>query len=162
MKEVIYRRYFRVLRDNLVKPNLIIVDGGLGQVNVAKEVIDSLGLDIPVIGLKKDNNHRTNSIVMTDPVREIRIEHRSDVFYYLERMQDEVHNFTINYHKQLRSKGALESILLNVSGIGSKRRDELLKKYKTINKIKEASIDELCKILPKNIATNLKDFLKEY
>ena len=162
MKEVIYRRYFRVLRDNLVKPNLIIVDGGLGQVNVAKEVIDSLGLDIPVIGLKKNDKHRTDSIIMVNPVREIKIDYRSDVFYYLERMQDEVHNFTINYHKQLRSKGALESILLNVSGIGSKRRDELLKKYKTINKIKEASIEELCKILPRDTAINLKEFLKEY
>jgi len=162
MREVIYRRYFRVLRDNMVRPNLIIVDGGLGQVNVAKEVLDSLGMAIPIIGLKKDNKHRTDSIIMTDPLKEIKIDHKSDVFYYLERMQDEVHNFTINYHKQLRSKGALESILMNVVGIGSKRRDDLLKKYKTISKIKEASLDELSKIVPKDIAVNLKDFLKEY
>ena len=162
MKEVIYRRYFRVLRDNLVKPNLIIVDGGLGQVNVAKEVIDSLGLDIPVIGLKKDNNHRTNSIVMTDPVREIRIEHRSDVFYYLERMQDEVHNYTINYHKQIRSKGSLESILDLVPGIGEKRKINLLKKYKSLNKLKELNIKQLEEILPKEVAKNLYNVLKEH
>lgn len=162
MKEVIYRRYFRVLRDNLTRPNLIIVDGGLGQVNVAKEVLDSLGMNIPIIGLKKDNKHRTDSIVMVDPVREIKIDHKSEVFYYLERMQDEVHNFTINYHKQLRSKGALESILLSVEGIGPKRRDELLKKYKTVNKIKEASVEDLKKFLPENIAVNLLEFLKEY
>ncbi len=162
MKEVIYRRYFRVLKDNLIKPNLIIVDGGLGQVHIAKEIINSLGLNIPVIGLKKDNKHRTDSIVMADPVREIKIDHKSDVFYYLERMQDEVHNFTINYHKQLRSKGALESILLSVEGIGLKRRNELLKKYKTINKLKEASVEQLSEVLPENIAIKLKEFLKEY
>lgn len=160
MKEVIYRRYFRILRDNLARPNLIIVDGGLGQVNVAKEILDSLGMDIPIIGLKKDNKHRTDSIIMVDPVREIKIDHKSDVFYYLERMQDEVHNFTINYHKQLRSKGALESILTNIDGIGQKRRDELLKKYKTINKLKEASIEELSEIIPLNIVVNLKEFLE--
>lgn len=161
MKEVIYRRYFRVLRDNLTKPDLIVVDGGLGQVNVTKEVIDSLGLEIPIIGLKKDNKHRTDSIIMVDPVREIKIDHKSEVFYYLERMQDEVHNFTINYHKQLRSKGALESILLNIDGIGTKRRDELLRKYKAISKMKAATIEELSQILPKNIAINLHMFLND-
>ena len=162
MKEVIYRRYFRVLRDSLDRPNLIIVDGGIGQVRVAKEVLDSLGMVIPVIGLKKDDKHRTDSIVFIDPIKEIKIDHKSDIFYYLERMQDEVHNFTINYHKQLRSKGALENILMNVPGIGSKRRDELLKKYKTISKMKDASVDELSKILPKDVANRLKEFLSNY
>ena len=162
MREVIYRRYFRVLRDNLIRPNLIIVDGGLGQANVAKEVLDSLGMNIPIIGLKKDNKHRTDSIITLNPINEIKIDHKSEVFYYLERMQDEVHNFTINYHKQLRSKGALESILTSIDGIGSKRRDELLKKYKTINKLKEASLDDLCKIVPLNVAESLQEFLKHY
>lgn len=158
MKEVIYRRYFRVLRDNLKMPDLIIVDGGIGQINIAKEVIDSLNLNIPVVGLKKDNHHRTKALI-TSNNEEIKIEHNSDVFFYLERMQDEVHNFTINYHKQLRSKGAIESILDSIEGIGEKRKKELLKKYKSINKLKEVDIEELEEILPNNVALNLKEFL---
>lgn len=161
MKEVVYRRYFRVLKDNLIKPDLIIVDGGIGQINVANEIVKSLGLDIPVIGLKKDNKHRTDAIITSDN-KEISVDHKSDVFFYLERMQDEVHNFTINYHKQLRSKGAIESILDNIEGIGEKRKKELLKKYKTINKLKEAQLDELSKIVPETVARNLKEFLKNY
>lgn len=158
MKEVIYRRYFRVLRDNFTMPDLIIVDGGIGQINIAKEVIDSLNLNIPVVGLKKDNHHRTEALI-TSNNEEIKIEHNSDVFFYLERMQDEVHNFTINYHKQLRSKGAIESILDSIEGIGEKRKKELLKKYKSINKLKEVDIEELEEILPNNVALNLKEFL---
>ena len=158
MKEVIYRRYFRVLRDNLTMPDLIIVDGGIGQINIAKEVIDSLNLNIPVVGLKKDNHHRTEALITSDNI-EIKVEHNSDVFFYLERMQDEVHNFTINYHKQLRSKGAIESILDSIEGIGEKRKKELLKKYKSINKIKEIDVKELEEILPTSVAINLKEFL---
>ncbi len=162
MREVIYRRYFKVLKDNLVKPNLIIVDGGIGQINIAREVIGSLNLDIPVVGLKKDEYHRTSSLLAFDPIQEIPIEKRSNLFYYLERIQDEVHNFTINYHKQIRSKGTLESILDNIEGIGIKRKNELLKKYKTITKLKELSIDELSEILPHKVANNLLEFLKNY
>lgn len=158
MKEVIYRRYFRVLRDNLTMPDLIIVDGGIGQINIAKEVIDSLNLNIPVVGLKKDNHHRTEVLITSDNI-EIKVEHNSDVFFYLERMQDEVHNFTINYHKQLRSKGAIESILDSIEGIGEKRKKELLKKYKSINKLKEIDVKELEEILPTSVAINLKEFL---
>lgn len=158
MREVIYRRYFRVLRDNLTMPDLIIVDGGIGQINIAKEVIDSLNLNIPVVGLKKDNHHRTEALITSDN-EEIKVEHNSDVFFYLERMQDEVHNFTINYHKQLRSKGAIESILDSIEGIGEKRKKGLLKKYKSINKLKEIDIKELEEILPNNVAVNLKEFL---
>ena len=160
MREVIYRRYFRVLRDNLTMPDLIIVDGGIGQINIAKEVIDSLSLNIPVVGLKKDNHHRTEALITSDN-EEIKVEHNSDVFFYLERMQDEVHNFTINYHKQLRSKGAIESILDSIEGIGEKRKKELLKKYKSINKLKEIDIKELEEILPNNVAVNLKEFLNK-
>ncbi len=160
MREVIYRRYFRVLKDNLVRPDLIIVDGGLGQINAAKEVIQSLGMDILVVGLKKDDRHATNKLLTSD--EEFDIDRRSNLFYLLERMQDEVHNFTINYHKQIRSKGSLSSILDSVEGIGSKRKKELLRKYRTITKMKEAEIQELEEILPKNVAQNLYQFLKEY
>ncbi len=162
MREVIYRRYFRVLSDNLVRPNLIIVDGGVGQINVAREVIESLGLDIPVVGLKKDNHHATSKLLAFDPIEEIEIDKKSNLFYLLERMQDEVHNFTINYHRQIRSKGSLSSVLDNIEGIGEKRKNELLKKYHSINKMKQASIDELDKILPHNVSENLKEFLENY
>lgn len=157
MREVIYRRYFRVLLDNLVKPDLIIVDGGLGQIHVAEEVLSSLNLNIPIIGLKKDNHHSTSALIYND--EEISIDKKSNLFYYLERMQDEVHNFTINYHRSLRSKGSIESILDNIEGIGSKRKNELLKKYGSINKIKEASNEELSKIIPLKVVIELKEYL---
>ena len=159
MKEVIYRRYFRVLKDNLVKPDLIIVDGGLGQINVAREVIDSLNMNIPVVGLKKDDKHSTSALLAFNPIQEIPIDKKSNLFYLLERMQDEVHNFTINYHKQLRSKGSLESVLDSITGIGQKRKEELLKKYKTTTQLKKLKVEELEKILPKKVAENLYNFL---
>ncbi len=162
MREVIYRRYFRVLKDGLVKPNLVIVDGGLGQINVAREVINELGLDIPVCGLKKDDKHATNVLLGFDPVVEIPIDKRSDLFLLLTKMQTEVHNFTISYHKQIRSKGALSTVLDNIEGIGEVRKNKLLKKYKTISKMKEASLEELEEILPKDTAITFKEFLYNY
>ena len=162
MKEVIYRRYFRVLKDKLEKPDLIIVDGGIAQINVARDVISSLNLKIPVVGLKKDNHHATEALMAFEPIEMIPIDKKSSVFYYLERMQDEVHNFTINYHKQLRSKGSLSSLLDNIEGIGEKRKMELLKKYKTVVKLKAVDIDELIKIIPEKVASNLKKFLENY
>lgn len=162
MREVIYRRYFRVLKDDLEKPDLIIVDGGIGQMNIAREVLKSLNLNIKVVGLKKDDKHTTDSLLANDPIEEIKINKRSNLFYYLERMQDEVHNFTISYHKNIRSKGSISSILDNIEGIGEVRKKELLKKYKTINKIKEASIEQLSEIIPHNVAITLKEFLNNY
>lgn len=162
MREVIYRRYFRVLKDGLVKPNLVIVDGGPGQINVAREVINELGLDIPVCGLKKDDKHATNVLLGFNPVVEIPIDKRSDLFLLLTKMQTEVHNFTISYHKQIRSKGALSTVLDNIEGIGEVRKNKLLKKYKTISKMKEASLEELEEILPKEVAGTFKEFLDNY
>lgn len=159
MREVIYRRYFRVLMDDLVRPDLIIVDGGIGQMNVAKEVLDELKMDINLVGLKKDDKHSTSALVTFE--KELPIEKRSNLFHYLERMQDEVHNFTINYHKQIRSKGLYASILDNVEGIGTKRKEALLKKYKTVNKLRGASIDELSTIVPREVAVNIKKILDE-
>ena len=159
MKEVIYRRYFRVLKDRLERPDLIIVDGGIGQVNVAEEVINSLNLNIKVAGLKKDDKHNTSLLITSE--KEIPLDKSSKLFLLLTRMQDEVHNYTISYHKQIRSKGALASILDNISGIGEVRKNKLLKKYKTTEKMKEASIQELSEILPKEIASGLKKCLEE-
>lgn len=162
MQEVTYRRYFRVLKDGLTPPDLIIVDGGIGQIHVVREVIQSLGLHIMVVGLKKNDKHATSSLLAFDPIEEIEIDKKSNLFYYLERMQDEVHNFTIHYHKQIRSKGSLESILDHVEGIGSVRKKELLKKYKTITKLKQLSVEELKQILPEKTAQHLYEFLKNY
>lgn len=160
MREVTYRRYYRVLVDDLKKPDLIIADGGIGQINAIREILNELNLNIPVIGLKKNERHATEALLADNPIKEITIDKKSNLFYLLERMQDEVHNFTINYHKQIRSKGAIESILDNIPGIGKTRKEKLLRKYKTINKIKEASILELSEILPQNIAENLLKILQ--
>ena len=160
MREAIYRRYFRVLRDNLERPDLIIVDGGVGQINVAQEVIDSLHMNIKVVGLKKDDKHATSKLLTS--YQEYDIDKRSNLFYLLERMQDEVHNFTISYHKQIRSKGSLESVLDPIPGIGEKRKKQLLKKYKTIGQIKQLSKAELENILPTKVAFELYEYLKSY
>jgi len=161
MREVIYRRYFRVLKDKLDRPDLIIVDGGIGQVNVAREVIMELGMDIPVAGLKKDDKHSTNVLVGGYPLHEIEIRKDSYLFLLLTRMQDEVHRYTISYHKDIRSKGAISSILDNIDGIGEVRKKNILKKYKTITKMKEASIEELSELMPKNIAIDFYEYLRK-
>ena len=160
MREVIYRRYFRVLKDNLEKPDLILVDGGVGQVNVAREVISELGMNIPVAGLKKDDKHSTSMLLGKYPLTEIPIKKDSYLFLLLTRMQDEVHRYTITYHKDIRSKGALTSILDNIDGIGEVRKKNILKKYKTIDKMKEATLDELKELMPENIAINFMEYLK--
>ena len=160
MREVIYRRYFRVLKDGLIKPDLIIVDGGQGQINVANQVVRSLGFNIPVVGLKKDDRHATN-MLLTENV-EFNIDRKSNLFYFLERMQDEVHEFTINYHKKIRSKGSLSSILDEIPKIGDKRKKILLKKYGTITKMSNASLDELEALLPSSVALDLYNYLSEY
>lgn len=162
MKEVIYRRYFRVLKDHLTRPDLIIVDGGIGQIHVAREVLQSLNMKIPVVGLKKDDHHATDALMAGDPITYLPIDKKSNLFYYLERIQDEVHNFTIHYHKQIRSKGSLESVLDSIEGIGEKRKKELLKKYHTITKMKTLSKEELEQVLPSKVASNFYEFLQNY
>ena len=159
MREVIYRRYFRVLKDKLILPDLIVVDGGIGQLNVAREVLESLNLKIPTVGLKKDDKHSTSELVGGNPIRVISIDKKSSLFLLLTRMQDEVHNYTIHYHRQIRSKGSLSSIIDNIEGIGEVRKQKLLKKYKTISKMKEASIEELSLILPEKTAIHFKEIL---
>ena len=159
MKEVIYRRYFRVLMDDLEKPDLIIVDGGKAQITAATSVLNDLNLDIPVCGLVKNDKHRTSSILFNDKIYDV--DKTSNLFHMLERIQDEVHEFTIRYHKNIRSKGALSSLLDDIPGIGEKRKKTLLKKYSSMNKMKEASIEELKEILPDDIANNLYEFLRD-
>ena len=160
MEEVIYRRYYKVLMEDLKKPDIIIVDGGKNQVEVAKRVLDELNLNILVIGLKKDDKHRTTSLITSD-LAEIELDLHGHLFLFLARIQEEVHRFAISYHRQIKNKGSLASILEMIPGIGLKRRQELLKKFSSLKKIKEASIEELSKILPNEVAISLKEYLNE-
>ncbi len=161
MKEVIYRRYYRALVDNLTMPDLILVDGGENQIRAAKEILDALKLKINVCGLKKDNHHKTSELIDGDTLEVIDLSNYTDVFHYLTRIQDEVHRFTITYHKTLRDKGTIASLLDNIDGIGKVRKKELIKKYGSIKKMSEASIEELSEIIPENVALNLHKYLKE-
>ncbi len=159
MKEVIYRRYFRILNDNLERPDLIIVDGGINQINACKSILESLNLKIKVIGVKKDNHHSPESIVDGDTFNEIKIDKKSNVFRLLSRIDEESHRFVISYHREIRSKGSISSVLDNISGLGEKRKKALIKKYGSVSKMKDASISDLETIIPKNIAINLKEYL---
>lgn len=160
MKEVIYRRYQRALVEKTELPDLIIVDGGINQINACLDTLKLLNLNIKVCGLKKNDKHKTNELIDGDTYSIINLDKDSNVFHYLTRIQDEVHRFTINYHKTLRSKGSISSILDNIDGIGSVRKKELIKKYGNITNIKNASIEELNKIIPESVAKELKEFLK--
>lgn len=157
MKEVLYRRYYRLLMDKEKMPDLIIVDGGKGQMNACFYILNNLNLNIPVVGLKKNNHHQTDALIYLG--KEIPLDKTSDVFHLLTRMQDEVHNYTINYHRNIRSKGNISSVLSNIDGIGEKRRKELIKKYGSIKKMRESSVEELSSVLPKEVAKKLYDYL---
>lgn len=159
MKEVIYRRYFRVLKDKLTVPDLIIVDGGNNQINACKEVLESLCLNIKIIGVKKDNHHSPESIVDGDTYEIIKIDKSSTVFRLLSRIDEEVHRFTINYHKEIRSKGSISSVLDNINGLGEKRKKALIKKYGSVTKMKEATAYELSEIIPFKVAEELVEYL---
>ena len=160
MREVIYRRYYRCMVEKLEMPDLILVDGGINQINACKSILDEIHLPIKVCGLRKDDHHRTNELIDGDTLEVIKIPRMSDVFHYLTRIQDEVHRYTINYHKQIRSKGSIASVLDNIEGIGKVRKKELIKKYGSIKKMKEASMKELSEIIPENVAKNLKKYLE--
>ena len=161
MREVMYRRYQRMLVERTEKPDLIIVDGGEKQINAAKEIINLLRADIKVVGLKKDDTHST-SVLVDEDLNSIKIDKASDVFHFLARMQDEVHRFTINYHRNLRSKGSISSILDNIEGIGNNRKVKLLKRFKSLKGLNSATLDELKELLPEKVATNLKEYLSNY
>ena len=154
MKEVLYRRYFRVLKDNLERPDLIIVDGARNQIEMAKEVLESLGLDIKLCGLGKDDSHNT-SYLMDNNFNKIDIDPKSNLFFFLTNCQDEVHRFAITYHKKLRNKSTYKSLLDDVEGLGPKLRVKLLKKYKSISNIKTLDVNELNTVLPVKVAERL-------
>lgn len=158
MKEVIYRRYFRLLMEGKPMPDMIIVDGGKGQINVAKEVIDSLNLPITICGLAKDDKHST-AMLLDRNCEEISISPKSELFFLLTRMQDEVHRYALSFHKNVRSKSLFDSSLDNIEGIGPKRKKQLINRFKSVKRIKEATVNELKEILPENIALTLFESL---
>ncbi|KAF1681468.1 MULTISPECIES: excinuclease ABC subunit UvrC [Bacillus] len=146
MREVVRRRYTRVLRDNLPLPDLVIIDGGKGQINAARDVIENeLGLDIPIAGLAKDEKHRTSNLLIGDPLEAVYLERNSQEFYLLQRIQDEVHRFAISFHRQIRGKSAFQSVLDDIPGIGEKRKKMLLKHFGSVKKMKEASLEDIQK-----------------
>lgn len=148
MKEIVHRRYTRLLEENEPLPDLIVADGGKGQMEVIRQVIqDELQLDIPIAGLAKDNRHRTNELLYGFPPRVIGLKTESELFRVLTHLQDEVHRFAITFHREKRSKHALHSELDDIKGIGPKTRDELLKEFKNVKKIRNAEIEELSTII---------------
>ena len=160
MREVIRRRYTRVLKEGLPLPDLLVTDGGKGQMEVAREILeDELGLDIPIAGLAKDDKHQTSQLLYGNPPEIIPLKRTSEAFYLLQRVQDEVHRFAITFHRQLHEKNAITSILDEIPGVGPKRKQQLLKYFGSINKIKKANLDELQKSgVSKKLAQTIIDF----
>ncbi|VMM08826.1 excinuclease, subunit C [Streptococcus pneumoniae] len=154
MREVIRRRYGRVQREALTPPDLIVIDGGQGQVNIAKQVIqEELGLDIPIAGLQKNDKHQTHELLFGDSLEVVDLSRNSQEFFLLQRIQDEVHRFAITFHRQLRSKNSFSSQLDGIDGLGPKRKQNLMKHFKSLTKIKEASVDEIVEVgVPRVVA----------
>ena len=154
MKEVVYRRYFRLLKENGRMPDGILVDGGRTQIEAAKEIIDSLGIDIKIMGLVKDDRHNTNALMDTD-YRTFDIDRDSGLFFLLTRMQDEVHRRAISYHRKLRSKAQTKSILDEVEGVGPKRKQKLLKAFGNFTNLKNADIEQIAEVVPMETAVKV-------
>ena len=163
MREVIRRRYSRVMRDGLTPPDLIVIDGGQGQVNIAKQVIqEELGLDIPIAGLQKNDKHQTHELLFGDPLQVIELSRTSQEFFLLQRIQDEVHRFAITFHRQLRSKNSFSSQLDGIEGLGPKRKQLLMKHFKSLAKIKEATVDEIVTVgIPRAVAEAVQAKLQQ-
>ena len=163
MREVIKRRYSRVMRDGLIPPDLIIIDGGQGQVNIAKDVIQNqLGLDIPIAGLQKNDKHQTHELLFGDPLKVVELSRNSQEFFLLQRIQDEVHRFAITFHRQLRSKNSFSSQLDGIEGLGLKRKQNLMRHFKSLTNIKKASVDEIVEVgVPRKVAEAVQEKLSK-
>lgn len=163
MREVIYRRYSRVMKDGLTPPDLIIIDGGQGQVNVARDVIENkLGLDIPIAGLQKNDKHQTHELLFGDPLEVVELPRNSEEFFLLQRIQDEVHRFAITFHRQLRSKNSFSSKFDGIAGLGPKRKQLLMKHFKSLPNIQKANVEDIINCgIPRNVAVVVKEKLAE-
>ncbi len=158
MKEVVYRRYFRLLKDGKPMPDLLIVDGGAAQINAAKSIRDDLMLDFPIAGLVKDDRHATRALMLED-LKEVPLSKEDPLFFMLTRLQDEVHRFAIEYHRKLRSKSMTKSVLDEVPGIGETRKKELMKTFKSMKSLRQADVEALARVVPEDVARRLFDRL---
>ena len=162
MKEVVRRRYQRAIEEESPLPDLIITDGGKGQMEVVRQVMEELQLDIPIAGLAKDRKHRTSEVLFGFPPQTIGIKQHSPLFRLLEQIQDEVHRFAITFHRDKRSKRQVASALDNIKGIGEKTKTALLKEFKSVKRIKEASIEEVSAIIGESKAKIIKEGLDNH
>lgn len=158
MKEVVYRRYFRLLKERGRFPDLLIVDGGYLQIEAAKEILDALDVDITLCGLVKDDNHHTANL-MDRNGNILPVERESSLFFLLTQMQDEVHRFAISFHRKLRGKAMTKSILDEVEGVGEVRKKEIWKQFKSLKRLKEASVEEIAEVIPLKVAEDLYQIL---
>lgn len=147
MKEVVYRRYFRLMKEEKPMPDLLLVDGGMQQIHAAREVLDSLGLHLTLAGLVKDDKHNTRALLLEDG-EEVPLDKEDPLFFLLTRMQDEVHRFAISYHRKLRSKGMTKSVLDDIPGIGPERRKQIRRRYPSLKKMRAASLEDYESFLP--------------
>ena len=160
--EVVRRRYTRAIEEQSPLPDLIITDGGKGQMEVVREVIeDELHLQIPIAGLAKDRKHRTSELIYGFPPLTIGIKQNTPLFHLLEQIQNEVHRFAITFHRDKRSKSQVASVLDHIPGVGEKRKTTLLKAFKSVSRIKQASIEEIATIVGESVAKNIKEKLQE-
>ena len=158
MKEVVYRRYFRLLKERGRFPDLLIVDGGYLQIEAAKEILDALDIPLTLCGLVKDDNHRTSNL-MDRNGKIIPVPRDFSLFFLLTQMQDEVHRFAISYHRRVRNKAMTKSILDEVEGIGEVRKKEIWKHFKSLKRLKEASVEEIAQVIPEKTAITLYNVL---
>ena len=162
MKEVVRRRYTRCIEERSTLPDLIITDGGKGQMEVVRQVIeDELHLNIPIAGLAKDNKHRTSELLYGFPPLTIGVKQSTPLFHLLEQIQNEVHRFAITFHRDKRSKSQIASILDDIKGVGEKRKTELLKTFKSVSRIKQATIEEIAAVVGTSVAKKIKEKLQE-
>ena len=162
MQEVVRRRYTRMMEEGTTLPDLIITDGGLGQMSVVREVVEGeLGLHIPIAGLAKDDRHRTNELLYGNPPKTIALKTDSELFHVLTRIQDEVHRYAIQFHRDKRSKHALHSALDDIQGIGPATREKLLNEFKNVKRIREASFEALSAVIGASKATKVMESLSK-
>mgnify|MGYP003231133242 CR=1 FL=1 len=162
MQEVVRRRYSRILEEQGELPDLILTDGGKGQMEVVREVVeDELHLQIPIVGLAKNNRHRTSEILYGFPPQTLGIKQGTPLFHLLENIQDEVHRFAITFHREKRSKSQIASALDTIKGIGEKRKTALLKKFKSVTRIRQASLEEIAEVIGESAAKSVKESLSE-
>lgn len=162
-QEVIRRRYGRLLQEGRALPDLILMDGGKIQVHAAQEVLqDELGLSIPVAGMVKDEKHRTAALIFGEELEEVELEPRSHAFYLIQRIQEEVHRFAITFHRKVRSKTSVASRLDTIKGVGPKTRTKVLRHFKSVKRLTEATVEEIEALgIPKTTAKNILEELKE-